>query len=79
MVNPITDHYSKKQHCLPDPSRRKPVQILHLSTNVSTAQHNVSHEKVKYVVIHFFTSVLKKLTLTDPLASIPLSPERMLK
>ena len=57
------------------------MQILHLSTNIylSTAQHYVSNEIVEYVVIPFFTSVLKKLTLTHPLVSIPLSQERMLK
>lgn len=38
------------------------MQILHLSTNIylSTAQHYVSNEIVEYVVIPFFTSVLKK-------------------
>lgn len=53
--------------------------MLHFSTNSSTAQHYVSDEIEEYAVIPFFTSVLKKLTLTHPLVSIPLSQERMLK
>ena len=55
-----------------DPSKRKPGQMLHFSTNLSTAHHYVGDEIVEYVVIPFFSSVLKKLTLTDPLVSIPL-------
>ena len=62
-----------------DPSKRKPKEMLHFSTNSSTAQHYVSDEIEEYAVIPFFTSVLKKLTLTHPLVSIPLSQERMLK
>lgn len=43
-----------------DPSKRKRGQILHFSTNLSTAHHYVGDEIVEYVVIPFFSSVLKK-------------------
>ena len=46
--------------------------MLHFSTNLSTAHHYVSDEIVEHVVSLFFSSVLKKLTLTDPLVSTPL-------